>query len=352
MPLTFNIVYTPGTVAYLIPFLASLLRWSDCRFRLVSNGCLLPERRLLQQVSAADERLSCYTMPTNGMADHGTVLNYLQAMTTDRYFCFMDSDLFATGDFLSELMPLLRGRAAVFSGAPAWMTFAQGILPSHFVTVSGVHHQTDRGTCLGSSYFAIYDNRALTDCLQATGIGFQTCRWGELPGQIRQSFASLGWQKQGFDTGKVLNLLLQLRGQDLQYADSERLRHIGGFSFLSQDNSNLRGWKQRLSERLVNSPLGPLTEQVRQRWRTHLALRNAEGLSLEEYLAIRQRRVGQRDPTRHYFRQLLRALAVGQPWPDLPVTGVAEVDSRIALLTEQLQMLSEQHRGTQGHHAA
>ena len=37
MPLTFNVIYTPGSVRYLSFFVWSLLRWSDASFRLVSQ---------------------------------------------------------------------------------------------------------------------------------------------------------------------------------------------------------------------------------------------------------------------------------------------------------------------------
>ena len=65
--LQFNVIYTPGTVRYLTPFIASLLRWSDCRYRLVANGCSDDEVKLLSAVADLDDRLELLVMPEKRM---------------------------------------------------------------------------------------------------------------------------------------------------------------------------------------------------------------------------------------------------------------------------------------------
>ena len=341
MSLTFNIVYTPGTVAYLSFFVHSLLKWSNCRFRLVSNGCLLPERRLLQQLCRQQDRLEYFTVPTNGMADHGTVLNYLQTMTTEDYFCFMDSDLFATGNFVGEFLPYLDDNVAVFSGTPVWMTFAQGILPAAFQTVSGVHHQTDDGICLGSTYFAIYDNRVLTDCMQSTGIGFQSYQWAEVPREFQQTFTASGLQKQNYDTAKVLNLVLQQQGRALRYTESARLCHIGGFSFLRKPEPASESLKSRAMSQLLRSPIHNAISTLQKKWRSKMAWRDIDGMSESERQALIVQRLNQRDPTRRYFRDLLTALIARQPLPDRPTIGNTQLDAGIATATENIRTLYE-----------
>ena len=117
MGFEFNIIFTPGTVKYLSLFLWSLLKWSDCSFRLVSNGCLPPERRYLKKLSRQNPRLEFWAIPTQNSKPHGLALNYLHAMTHSKHFCFMDSDIFATGDFIGPLARHQDQYAGIFSGA-------------------------------------------------------------------------------------------------------------------------------------------------------------------------------------------------------------------------------------------
>ena len=83
-------------------------------FRLVSNSCLPPERRFLEQLSRQDIRLSFWAIPAKTRLPHGHALNYVQAMTRGDYFCFMDSDIFATGCFFGRIHPVSSVASALF----------------------------------------------------------------------------------------------------------------------------------------------------------------------------------------------------------------------------------------------
>lgn len=116
MSLCFHLIYTPGTVQPLRLLLYSLLKFSDCTFRLVANGCTRAERGDLQRLCAGNTRLSYIALPTPKIMLHGEALNYLQAQSQDQIFCFMDSDIYAVGEFLTTFLPCLDRYSAVFSG--------------------------------------------------------------------------------------------------------------------------------------------------------------------------------------------------------------------------------------------
>jgi hypothetical protein len=75
--LVFHIIYVPGTVGYLLPLVPSLLRWSDCAFRLVANGCTEGEVAQLRAFTAGEPRAELLVIPTNRPLAHHDALNYL-----------------------------------------------------------------------------------------------------------------------------------------------------------------------------------------------------------------------------------------------------------------------------------
>ncbi len=267
------------------------------------------------------------------MVDHGEVLNHLHALTTGPYFCFLDSDIIATNQFPGGLQSDdLNGRC-VFSAPPIWMTRTQGILPDDFQTVSGVHHSTDSGVCLGSTYFAIYHNESLKNCMQQTGIGFQTYTDSEIPASVKNTLKSHGWLKSGgYDTAKVLNLLLNANGHDLHYFENDSLVHIGGFSFLSGASDLDQHGAQAFSR-----PLNRLLAVARKMRRRRATWQELGCLPRREKRAIVQRRLNQRDPVRRYFRSLLIAIACGNPLPNVPHIGVKEIDEKLLIATEVIK---------------
>jgi hypothetical protein len=344
MTLEFNIIYTPGTVKYLSFFVWSLLKWSDCSFRLVSNGCLSAERRYLQALCRQDERLAFWTMPSKSSLPHGQVLNYLQAMSRADYFCFMDSDIFATGDFLAGLTANLASHTGVFSGMPIWVKEEEEVMPHAFRHMVGTFNRTDRGVCLGCTYVALYDNHVLTEVMQSTGIGFEEYRWHEIPALAQEFLISLDLRKDSYDTGKVLNLLLLSEGAELLYLDSPALCHIGGTSFQVHYDNQPQSIKGRIVNRLMNSKLGSPLKAVRQR-RTYASYqkRYQDAPEAEFHLNARQRSQ-HRNPVRQYLLRLLNALFQDVPVPPPPVTGDEEIDGRLLEAKKKLMLLFEEYR--------
>jgi len=236
--LTFHIVYVPGSVRYLLPFASRLLRWSDCAFRLVANGCTDAEVAALRDFCGRDPRLELLVLPTGRTLSHWEALNYLQARTREERFCFMDSDILATGPFMADITPQLVTHAGVFAGAPLWCRPGDQVLRPGMDVVCGEHNRTEAGLPLGGTFFAVYDNRILTDFIQATGIGFEMRGGEDIPSEMRPWLAAQGLagERYWFDTGKTLNLGLLRHGQTLAVLDSPYLYHLGGLSFIARRN--------------------------------------------------------------------------------------------------------------------
>jgi hypothetical protein len=86
---TFNILFVPGTVLNLAPFILSILDASaDCSVRLVSNGCNAQEDQILAAMASAERRLSFCKIKTKRPLDHGVVLSTLQRNEESPVFAF------------------------------------------------------------------------------------------------------------------------------------------------------------------------------------------------------------------------------------------------------------------------
>jgi hypothetical protein len=230
--ITFNILFVSGSVRNLSPFILSTLDASaDCSVRLVSNGCSADEDQILASMALADHRLSFCKIETKRALDHGVVLSMLQKDETSPVFAFMDSDIFATGDFLDEFNWSPTDSAAVFSCPPAWSNAELEQLPDGYGILSGVYSQMHDGFDVGSSFFAMYDNELLTRCMNETGLTFKPYMWDQLPPELQSEMTATGKRMAFYDTGKLLNIVLQLRyGAEIEFRRSDSLEHLGGIS--------------------------------------------------------------------------------------------------------------------------
>lgn len=256
MSLTFHIIYTPETVKPLLPLLYSLLKWSDCHFRLVANGCSAAEQATLQQLCADNPRLTYLALPTTQVMLHGHALNYLQAQNQEPYFCFMDSDIYAIAAFLPTFLPQLAESSALFSGMSLRFPATGLVAPNGKDFLAGPFTHTEDQLCVGTTFFAIYHNAAITQLRQTTGIGFTKYRWDELPRAYQEQLALIGAQHQRYDTAKVLNLVLHVQGHHLHYQPCAALRHIEAVSRFAviQRRSwwgQLRAWGSRWRRKLA-----------------------------------------------------------------------------------------------------
>ena len=229
--LRINIIYIPGTVPYLSCFPFSLVEWSDeCRFQLVSNGCSADEERILSRMADSDERLKFLSLQSDQVLSHGEALTVLQRQEESRYFTFLDSDVFATGEFLSDVLLDLASADAVFSSPPTWGYGEETEMPTWQMWDSGVYSTMAGGTCLGTTHFAAYDNRMLNELKAELGVGFRSYYWREIPKKIQKELTQRNQVKAVYDTGKLANILLGNRGRSLKLTEAPTLSHLGGIS--------------------------------------------------------------------------------------------------------------------------
>lgn len=337
----FNVVYTPGTTH--LAFLAtSLLRWSEISLRLVANHCPEDEQRYLREICRRDSRLEYYALPDAGrMVHHEIALNHLQALTTGDKFCFLDSDIFAAGAFLAHFRRLWDDHAGVFAGAPVWCLAEEQVLPPDGVIMAGEYHRAADGRCLGGTYFAIYDNRALTGFRRAHGFLFERGYWRHLAAQRQHQLETLGLRQDFYDTGKLLNIFLTEQGRPLIFSETDTLHHLGGVSYVPLKRT-----------RAAEDRAQKVTALWRAPWRAAPLLyrrtRRAVQRSLRPGVFDKAGKLSfsvRRDLYSFYFSDVLAALHAGTPLPPLPVCGVTAIEQRIAATTKQLAALHQEFAG-------
>jgi hypothetical protein len=224
--LVFNVIFMPDTVPYLCLGVQSLLNHSPYRFRLVSNGLTGQELEQLKAYADTDERLGFYAYPTRLPVDHGTLLTLLFHQQSDAYFCFLDSDIFATGPFDAWLENHLDSVDALSScSALFWETLPPA------VGFSGRCTETPTGNPLLSSFFAVYRREVVAEAFMA-GITFEKRMSPLHMSPHEQALAKAeGWTGQMIDTAKLVNFELARRGYRLAHQECGSLVHIGGISW-------------------------------------------------------------------------------------------------------------------------
>jgi len=294
----FNIIFTPGIVMHLRLFIMSLLDHSSCLFRIIANGCSKEEEKLLKEFCEIDTRLEYYKLPINRMVEHSQVITHLLSAEKSEYFCFMDPDIVASGDFMAPFYPLLESHTGIFSGTAIWLNTEGQILPEKEKVMGGRFNLTENGFCLGSTFFAIYHYEILNKYLQHSPITFDKYNsWERIPPECQSRLENVHLRMKRYDTGKVLNILMQLDGNKFIFKESPHLYHIGGLSSLL---------------------VGPLSK-VRQRG----LIRGLNKISSRKYLKkmiTRRTRMETkyiRRDAADYFTYLLKALFEGKKRPKI-----------------------------------
>ena len=334
--LTFHVIYTPHTVALLSRFLPTLLNASDCLFRLIANGCTTQEITHLRHLCQNNDRLEFLVLPTARPLWHGPALNYLQALNDTEYFCFMDSDIFATGPFLPALKAELAQADACFSCAPIGCTDNDVMLTDDDPIVQGILNRTNTGLCLGGTYLAIYGQQALRHVIRTTGIGFEARYWTEIPAAYQEVLLGLGLQRAWYDTGKILNLLLYQQGQRLAWCEIPTLRHLGGISLSDwypqkRPMTIIKAFLQRSIKHLLGT-VDRQQDYLQTIW---------QGTGPSRLAQIRRREV----EYARYFHTVLTALDTSCPLPSLPLVSDLLVQQRLSLVTQELKTIGAKRAG-------
>ena len=213
------------------------------------------------------------------MVPHGETLDFLHARTDSPYFCFMDSDIMATGPFLQEFQADLDAAELFSSGLPLWHNERDITIPDYFDHMHGIHAYTASGLTIACDYFVVYDNRAFVEARNATGIGLAVCGWQQLSPANQDAIRKVDRQRKDYDSGKALTLLMAARGARIRFRQSDRLKHIGGFTEVGALPDALlysRGRLDRMAHDLGGAP-GRRMLRIADAWHALRAARKTTG---------------------------------------------------------------------------
>jgi hypothetical protein len=264
------------------------------------------------------------------MQIHGEVLTHLQARCREEYFCFMDSDIFATA-LLPDLGNIIKSKnlTGLFSAMPLWVKKSEYIFKYNFKGMLGTFNQMEDSTCIGSTYFAIYKNEDLNQIIQYYGVCFDECGRLTLPIDIQNELQKLGYHQTSFDTGKVINLLLNKHSFLLKNIEIPELCHIGGTSYETTYQSQAISKKQHLKEWLLKSPLKPILSKYIEERKEKSLKERYKNAPKEEYEINYSQRGLHRNITLQHFLNLFLALRDNQPLPIAPIFKDVEITQKV-----------------------
>jgi hypothetical protein len=226
----FNIVWTGSVFPYLRHFVASQLRYSGARFRFVANGCPPDQVRLMEEFAAtAADRVTEIFVSSATMNRHGAALDaVLDARDDGEFFCFVDPDILAERPYLPKFAAALdEGCAGVTSGKGVWTDDV--VVPPGHPGVPGECFYSQEGYLFGSPHFAMYRRAPVEETVSRWGAGFGAAG-GDLTQDAKDALAAAGHDYWIYDTGKIVNILLQQDGHRLCHFEHSALLHIGGMS--------------------------------------------------------------------------------------------------------------------------
>jgi hypothetical protein len=254
--LVFNIVWTGDVFTYLQYFVKSQIAQSDARFRFVSNGCPPDQVAMFERFAAEHpdrvvDVLDVTEASDKTMVAHGVALDRVRRVRDDGdHFCLVDPDIKANRRWVSELAGLLsESCVAVTSGKEVWSD--DNLIPVGHVGVPGEFFFSQDGFVFGSPHLAIYRRAAVEETAERWGVGFGSAG-PDLSDRAKKKMADMGHEYLVYDTGKIMNALLQGDGHVLVHRDLPQLVHIGGLSqylapvrwVTNQAGEKERDWKR------------------------------------------------------------------------------------------------------------
>ena len=268
-----NIIFVRNTVAELLPFFRSLLAHTDCRYRLVANGCTPTERAtLIAEAEVANPRVEYHEGSSDQIRTHGAMLEQLLELESHDYFMFIDSDILATGPASFDGLLPDETEGARCSALPLWHRSSELVAPRGFRILGGRFVGVeDSDVVTGCSYAAAYHTDRLRAIVAEHQISLALARAEQLPDRVRHELArrQLGFDL--YDTLKVANILLHDSGWPIAMVELENIVHVGALSTPRDERSSGRSVRRGVKAVLGN--VGPWVRVVQ--WR-------AQGLSWAE----------------------------------------------------------------------
>ncbi|MBP1464226.1 glycosyltransferase [Candidatus Chloroploca sp. M-50] len=281
---------------------------------------------MLRTRCAGEPRLRWRSLPWPCKVEHGQALNFLFTASNEPYFCFMDSDILATGDFMAELLPAMSGAAGLFSAWPITIKAEERMLSDVCSFIGGRHSHTTAGLCLGGSYFAMYERAALAQALAAAPDGFNRGYWAQLPQRTRQFLRKIGQERRFYDTGRVLNLCLQRQGGALRVHDTTALLHLGSYSiYAGSAQHTVPRWK-RLAQAVLRRVRNRLNGQTYRDAVLHQVAQDPVQRSVDQ----------RRQQLAAYFARVADALAADEALTLPPALLDVEIEDQVARAVEVL----------------
>lgn len=227
--MTINIIYTPDTVKHLWLLTLSILKNCDNNIRIIANGCSDKEVEFLTTQCIYETRFEFCQISNSITLPHHSILNQIYDYDKDeKHFCFIDSDILATSNFIDSFLPFLKNNAGVFSCTPFWSSSNK--IESLNRNLHGRYFYTKNNLTVGGSYFAIYNRSDLDEIFQNEEIKFDRFTKEELSKRHLAILTELDEIYDYYDTAKVLNLLLLYYNKNLLVLQNENLIHLGGHS--------------------------------------------------------------------------------------------------------------------------
>ena len=260
--LTFHVVFVPGTVRFLRLSTLSLLEFTPYRYRLISNGLGSDEIELLRRFCDSDPRLQLVVHPAQVPLLHATLLTLLESQNEDAFFCFADSDLFASEDFHEELEAKLADCDVFSSGGRIGFSEDERRL-GH----AGPEVESETGLPLATTFFSVYRSAPLRRVIRETGLSFEVFAQDEqLPARMALWLDEMGIGRKKFDTGKLMNIMAHRYGVRFRYEPLAALHHVGGLTagfraLTAQGKARRARWGRPRSR----GPSPPLLGWVQQR---------------------------------------------------------------------------------------
>jgi hypothetical protein len=245
----FNVVWTGSIFSSLRYFVCSQMAQSGARFRFVANGCS-PESIDAMEAFARrhPDRVEEVISIAPEMVAHGVALDEVMKVRDDgEWFCLADPDIKARAPFLAEFRERLCHDDAVTSGRGVWCE--TDVVPPGHPGVAGEHFFREDGFVFGSPHFAIYRRSAIEETTAKWGVSFRTAG-PDIPEHTRRWLEEHGHHYRIYDTGKVLNIMLQ-EAHTLVHYEHPQLLHIGGLThylepgrYIEVDGKKEPWWKR------------------------------------------------------------------------------------------------------------
>lgn len=308
----FNIVWTGDVFDHLQVFTASVLAHSGARFRFVANGCPPAQIAAMERFAELHPGRVVEVLDVSSprMVNHGTALDAVFARRDDgELFSFIDPDILAVQPFLPLFASALDHHDAVTSGKEVWSD--THVRPEGHTGVNGEYFYDRDGFVFGCPHLAVYRRSALDDTIGRWGVGFGSGGDHNISEAARRRLDEFGRGYWIYDTGKIVNILLQADGHTLTHVENPDLVHVGGVSHF-------------LAPPMTPDGHAPVWGENQPDW--------GEWDGMADRFAVAR-----------FTADVIRAAFAGRPGPQLPASVDAGIRARLEDLRVVVEKVATEH---------